>query len=221
MQWIPLLLAVISPYFSLSKMQELSTEIEKLPTYSYPYPKLTETLKHQSKASLLLFAYGSLLDPNSASRHLSWDAIDARKAALAFGVKRMFNRNVLEAGVLNIQKTGQLTDFINGVLIEIPLTDIASLLQREVGYDLIPVLTVEWDSFLKGPPDYKIAYILSSPSHSSYVSSSISPHKPYYALVRNAAYSYGPLFALLWYKTTFLADGETPVELWEKRSLTP
>lgn len=198
--------------------------------YTYPYHDLPEKLKGENKQSLLLFSYGSLIDEKSAGKTLSPQALATRQPAVAFGVKRVFDRDVPvkpgsqwgvpchhdARGMLNVQRTEELQQFINGVLVEIPLEDIAALLDREEGYDLMPVIVSGWNDFIRESPQFEIAYILHADVDSPYVNSKIYPRPGYYELTRNAAKQYGPLFESIWHETTFMADGETHIDVWEE-----
>lgn len=204
-------------------------QLDKFPIYTYPYENLASKLAAEGKTSLPLFSYGSLIDKESASRTLSPEALATRRPALAFGVKRTFDRDVpikagsrwnipcnLNArGMLNIQKVENQNAFINGVLIDVPLADIPALLYREEGYNLIPVVVSNWEALQTENYHFAIAYILQAPSGSQYVNSNILPRPGYYELTRNAAMSFGPLFELVWQNTTYMADGKTPVIFWE------
>lgn len=233
---------VISLFFSNSKNEcvnsntsvsliQFSETLKDLPTYPYPYEHLEDSLTKQGKNSLLLFSYGSLMDKKSASLTLSPKALSTYRYAIAFGVIRLFDRDVpikaqskwgiplkSEArGMLNICPVSYLEEFVNGVVMEIPLEDIKNLLSREEGYDLIPIVIADWNSFIqKKEMKFEIAYALHAPQSSVYTSSHILPRPGYYELVRNAALQGGPLFELLWYNTTYFLD-KCPIYLWEKK----
>lgn len=215
---------------SFTDLYQYSNRLHQMPSYSYPYYNLAGQLIEHHEDTLSLFSYGSLIDEHSASRTLSPRALETRRPALAFGVKRTFNRDVPikpdsrwgipcnpnARGMLNVEKTEELKSFINGVLVDVPLEDIEALLTREVGYDLIPIVVANWQGLLTGKFEFAIAYILSAPLSSSYVSLDILPRPGYYELTRDAAMQFGPLFGLLWYNTTFMADGKSSVDIWEK-----
>lgn len=216
--------------FSSAELTRYSHELKNYPTYTYPYPELSEKLATEGKSSLPLFIYGSLIDEKSAARTLSTKAIATRRPALAFGMKRVFNRdvpinpessfglpcNANARGMLNVAKTEHLENFMNGVILDIPLDEIPALMKRETGYNLVPVVVADWNALNIGKIRYSIAYILQAPSGSAYVNANILPRPGYYELARDAAKQYGPFYEMLWYNSTFMADGKTPVIMWER-----
>lgn len=223
---------VTTPSFP-STLYSYAQRLKPLPSYPYPYPDLSQRLAAEGKTYLPLFTYGSLLDRRSAGLTLSPQALASSRPVLGFGIKRIFNRNISSTksaprwgypfcsnarGMLNVQPTDNLESFVNGVLIEVPLADLSALLKREVGYDLIPIVITDWNAFLVGEYRFSIAYTLHAPAGSTYTDSHILPQPAYYELTRNAARQFGPFFELLWYSTTYLADGTTPVAIWERWS---
>ena len=214
---------------SASEFNSYVEQLEQTPSYAYPYGQLADHLAQEGKASLLLFSYGSLIDEGSASRTLSAKALASRRPAVAFGVKRTFDRDVPivatsrwgvpchpdARGMLNVQKTERPEDFINGVLVDLPLGDIGALLDREKGYDLVPVIVTQWETFLVGDNHYQIAYILQAHPEGHYVNAHILPRPGYYELTRDATKQFGPLFEFMWHQSTFMSDGVTPISVWE------
>lgn len=196
-------------------------ELKQATIWHYPYPEIVDHLKSTNKRDILLFSYGSLMDTTSASRTLSPESLKTRRPAIAFKVKRLFDRDVpikpgskwgipddpRARGMLNVLPTDSPTDMVNGVLIDVALDDIPNILLREEGYDLIPVIVQEWNS-----TSTRVAYTLHAPQNTVYTNTDILPRPGYYELTRDAALQFGPAFYLLWYKTTFLSDGVTPVE---------
>lgn len=211
---------------SFSNLYEYNVEVKQYPIYSYPIHNLRDTLEKEGKTSLKLFSYGSLMSCESARMTLSREAVASSRPALGFGIKRSFDydapinpnskwgrpNNPLSRGMLNVVPSNA-EDFVNGVIIDIPLDEIEPLLKRETRYDLIPIVTIDWDGFIQGKtPHYEIVYTLSS----SNVNPNLFPRPGYYELARDAAEEYGPVFGLLWMETTYLADGVHDVTLWEK-----
>ena len=221
-------LAAAAEQYSLETLQK---QLSKSPSYTYPYVNLAKELASQGQSVLKLFAYGSLIDKNSAKKTFSEKTLNTSRPSLAFGVQRLFNRDVpiqqsawwgkpldpQARGMLNLKATEYQRQFVNGVLIEIPLEEIGALLAREVGYDLKPVLIADWNTLLKGELLLSIAYTLIAGPTSSYVNASILPRPGYYELTRNAAAEFGPLFSLFWLHTTYMADGKTPIIEWENQ----
>jgi hypothetical protein len=145
---------------------------------------------------------------------------------VAFGVVRLFNFEMpdpvrarfrvlddpFERGLLNVRVTGFMTDGANGVLIEVAPDEIEPLRQREVGYDLRPVVCIDWDGLAITP---RIAYVLSCPDRlwkgRSLTHPQLKPHRDYFQKCAGGAASISEPFLRFWRETTFLADGETRV----------
>ncbi len=192
--------------------------------WSYPYPELVDTLQREGKDSILIFSYGSLMDHTSASRTLGAKTLATKRPALAYKIKRLFNRDVAirpqskwcepyhtkARAMLNVMPTEDANDFVNGVLIDLPLDEIPHVLLREEGYDLMPVSVREYNS-----ENYQIAYTFYAPETGPYTSKEIFPRPHYYELTRDAALQYGEHFYELWLETTYLSDGVTPIIEWE------
>lgn len=209
---------------------EAKNSLKDYRSWTYPYPEIIDYLTDKDEETFLIFSYGSLMDKTSAEQTLGRKSMDTRKMAVAYNIKRVFDRDVEikpnskwgipldpEArGMLNVIPSDSGSDLTNGVLIEVSREDMAKVLLREEGYDLIPVIVQEWENFIHNKPVYKVAYTFYAPQNSSYTSSSILPRPSYYELTRDAAYNFGPLFYLLWLKTTYMADGITSIEDWEK-----
>jgi hypothetical protein len=214
-------------------LDHFSKQLPDYPVYPYPYQDLGAFLKNKDKKYLWLFSYGSLMDKNSASRTLSSKSLHSFCPAIGFGIKRLFNRDVplqqnshwdlpenpRSRGMLNVQRSSDIRHCVNGVLIQVPLEEIQYLLKREVGYDLIPIVAATWEQLCNSTqPEWKIAYTLSALESSLYVNDEILPRPGYYELVCKAASHYGSLFELLWYLTTYLADGKTTICDWEEKN---
>ena len=141
-----------------SNYDDLSESLSKWPLYHYPYGSLPSRLEAEGKEFIRLFVYGSLMDRESARRTLSEKTLKTRKLAKAYGVKSIYNRSVpyiftphwgepgnpCAIAMLNTVVTGNSEDIALGVLLDIPLDEIPTLLSREVGYDLKPVVVEDW-----------------------------------------------------------------------------
>lgn len=218
---------------------KISKSLADLPSYQYPYNYLPSLLESQGKKSIKLFVYGSLMDYNSASRTLSQKTLKTRKLVKAYGVKTIYNRSVsylstphwgkpinsYAIAMLNTSVTGNTENIALGIVLDIPLNEISSLLSREVGYDMKPVviqnmnqlnMTSEMSSSSdQRAKNYDIAYALSSPAHSQYTDDRLLPREGYYQRVIEAAKSNGPDFFDQWIKNTFLSDGITTIADYE------
>lgn len=192
--------------------------------YSYPYKDLHHQLEEQNIKTLTVFSYGSLMSQASAQKTLSQKALSTRKPAIAFGIKRLFNRDVKirynskwgvpkdpdARGMLNIEMTNKALDIVNGVVYEIDIEEIPSMLDREEGYDLVPVFYLDWEDIQEqGQPKLQVAYTFRAKNLSSYTSCDILPRPNYYELTRDAAKEYGPEFYAIWLESTYYADGIT------------
>ena len=187
-------------------------------------------LKKMNKKEIRLFTYGSLISYTSANKTLSKKTLETRKPSVAFGIRRVFDRDVpirknskwkqtydeRARGMLNVINTHNPFDMVNGVIVDVPIEELNEILVREVGYDLVPVLCIDWDLCHSTFPDSYIAYTFRAKQKSKYTSQSIKPRPGYYELVRDAAKEYGPLFYTMWINTTYCPDGETSIRTWEK-----
>lgn len=229
-----LLLLLISPLHSFSvelmdSFEETARELKQYRKFIYPYNDINEVLEREGVSSLSILSYGSLMDRDSAKRTLSEKSLKTSQPAIGFGMKRVFDRDVpvnsissyskpndeLARGMLNVVPLDDLGSFINGVLIDVDISDLQKVLAREKGYDLIPIIVTSWNDWVDKKKSYSIAYTFHAPQESSYTSSNIKPRPGYYELSRDAAKRYGALFEELWFANTFTADGVTPIETWE------
>lgn len=216
--------------FIFSKAQE---DAKRETYWVYPYPQIGTILRQQGKKSILIFNYGSLMDPSSAAHTFSEASMATRRPAVAFGVRRLFDRDVPlrseskwgipkdphARGMLNVLLSDKPEDFINGVLIDVALEDIPKMLLREEEYNLAPVVVQEWHNvFDTVQPRYLIAHIFYAPQNHGATNATLFPRPGYYELTRDASLIYGELFYKIWLKTTYLADGVTPITEWEKNN---
>ncbi|HEX7183086.1 MAG TPA: TIR domain-containing protein [Thermoanaerobaculia bacterium] len=198
-------------------------------TYEYPWTGLEEELASRDQSSIRLLGYGSLLNQESAARTFLSTSPDRFLPAVAFGVVRLFNYEMpdelrtryrpisdpLFRGLLNAYVTGSLTNAANGTLIEVDLNEIDPLRKREVGYDLKPIVCIEWNGREGARPI--LAYILSCPDRlwkgKRLIGYDLHPHPDYFELCYKGAACFSESFRQFWLETTFLADGETKVAL--------
>lgn len=217
--------------YSEDEMKPWQEKVKKMPTYMYPYSDLTEKLADQGKDSITLFCYGSMMNYASANRTLNRETLKTRKPALAFGVKRLFNRDVpIKKGthwgypceirsraMLNAVVTENPYDIVNGVTMTVPIQEVEQIKKREVGYNLVPILCINWaNGVLPTRPKFYVAYTCSAPTDSNFTNDQILPRPNYYQAAKNAAKDFGVIFYYLWLNTTFFADGKTSIQEWEK-----
>jgi len=183
-----------------------------------------------------LFGYGSLMNVKSASRSVTPEAIDSMQPVVAFGVKRIFNykankmshwgedQHAMEKAALNLTPTTSPRHMINGVVMEIDQENFAKLVERETGYDLVPVLIADWKDVNSENPDVeiKIAYTFVASDEirqgKYYLSTSHYPVRGYLGAVREGAAVFGEDFLKFFNETTYLANGTTKVNAWDEQT---
>lgn len=220
-----ILLLVLHPYVSFASWEEefsqMKEKITLYETYHYPYGSLGLQLQNQGKVTFTIFSYGSLLIEESALKTLSPETVKTSRPALAFGILRIFNRDVAirsnshwgvpknpnARGMLNVEYSENPFEIVNGVLIDIQIEEIEPLMKREEGYDLIPVLVMDMVASQKeNKPIYSVAYTFHAPRGTKYTSENIEPRPGYFETSRDASKKYGPLFYHLWMESTVKAN---------------
>ena len=221
--------------FNSSQLKTINKKMDEArlkPVFHYPWASLERELKTQGISKFPMVGYGSLVNIKSAAVTLQDKSLKRNRPVIAFGARRIFNyimpKNVERYGpvsdhncaALNVQTTNKITDTVNGILFEITLDEISAIRSREIGYDLVPVATKNWNEN-KDPPF--LAYILRCLDRphieKKLTSSNIVPHKKYYLTCRDGALQLGKDFLQFWLVTTYLADGVTPVSNWEVNEL--
>lgn len=193
------------------------------------YPLSEEALQTIYQADTIsFFAYGSMIDRDSgAVRAISSQAAATQIPAIAFGIQRTFNREMAptavgdalkrpnDLAVLNIfHKTDAV---LNGVLFQLPASDLISLSNREVGYDLIPVVVMRWDDAVdeQKEPEVFLAYTFKAPDYQGegvrYTNPHINPNPAYFHYLQKGLNHFGDDFKAMWWATTYLADRTTRV----------
>lgn len=216
------------PEKMLAKIRDRSKENAQ--SYlKYPWNGLEDIILKQNKTTFHIVGYGSLINANSAALTVT---VQKRVPILAFGVYRKFNylipqdnvrygkaENSIQRAALNIEVTDDVNDFINALLIEIPLNDISALRDREIAYDLIQVPCVLWDN--RNSESF-YAYLLYCPYKEfqgiEKTNDDLEPHIEYYKVCREGAQSFGDEFLKCWKATSFLADGKSSMNYWEKEN---
>lgn len=220
----------------LSKVAGELPKLATYPFYKYPNSEHEELMEKFPEGKVLLFGYGSLMNKESAAQSLKPEAVDSMKTAIAFGVKRVFNYKVAqtshwganqhpkERAMLNLVQTFNISSIANGVVLEVDREDLSSLVWRETGYDLIPILIASWDDMTEKKENVKIrvAYTFIAASelrnHLSYTSTEFYPVRGYLHAVQSAAELFGDRFARLWNTTTYMADGTTSIDNWDEET---
>ncbi len=209
-------------------------ELVTFPFFRFPNENHEIVEKLFSNGKILVFGYGSLMNKVSAARSVKQESVDGMQSAIAFGVKRIFNykakktdhwganQHHKEKAMLNLVQTFNISSMANGVVIEVDAEDLGRLVQRETGYDLVPILVANWSDVLSQNPDLKmvIAYTFVATNelrnHLDYTSTEFYPVRGYLHAVQEAAATFGEDFAQMWNETTFLADGTTTVSDWDQ-----
>ncbi len=181
------------------------------------------------KEGFNLFGYGSLINEFSSKRTIknSNELIPVN----AFGIKRVLNydpdENVRSRsiysdpergdeyfGVFNIQYTGVVEDYVNGVLRRVSQFDFENLVTREVGYSLVKVRYVPFND---PQARFADAYVLVAPEEFNgrkLINNNLLPNVPYYKICREGAKNISLKFLEEWLNTSYLGDGRT-VREWE------
>ena len=213
------------PEMQLAKIEKLLKENTRY-SRKYPWKDLEKLCAEQNEKTLKIVGYGSLINERSAALTVT---AQKRTLVIAFGVYRVFNyvipKSYLRYGspnhpqrvtALNIEVTNKISDYINALLIEIPISDIQALREREIAYDLIRVPCVLWNN-REEEPFY--SSILFCPYYDfngiEKTRDNLEPHTEYYKVCRNGAKSFGEDFLNCWKSTTFLSDGISSMLKWE------
>lgn len=222
----------------LEQVGKSQGELSKYPTFQYPNKGFEKIFEFCPESKILLFGYGSLINKKSASRNVKAEALESMQPAIAFGVKRMFNYQAKktdhwgtdldhkEKAMLNLAAAWNMKSMVNGVVMEIDREDLASLISREQGYDLVPILIASWNEVIAKDPEVeiKVAYTFVSPYEARegvlYTSTQYYPVTNYLIAVQEGASEYGLNFVDFWNATTYLADGKTTVLDWDKKTFT-
>lgn len=204
------------------------------PFYTYPNAGFEVIPNYFQDGKVLVFGYGSLMNKISAGRSVKEEALDSMHPSVAFGVKRIFNykatvtrhwgndQHEKEKAMLNLAQTLNIASVANGVTIKVDLEDFVKLVDRETGYDLVPILVTSWDDILTQNPHFNIqvAYTFVAShelrNHIKYTSTGYYPVRGYLHAVQDASLAYGEEFARMWNATTYLADGTTSVDDWDE-----
>lgn len=229
-----------SIYGSMSeeRLQFLGSEAKKWEALNekpaFKYPANPDEMVSAPGEKVLIFGYGSLVNPESAARTLSPEAMKTYQPAVAFGMQRTFNRKVTDTerwgprerpsdvGMLNVFKTGNQLDAVNGVIFAVNREDLEALIKREVGYDLVPIPIVSWKEAIdsQATPNFQTAYVFLSPEEPRqgkvFVDPCVNPVPGYAMASKEGAALNGKSFLKLWLESTFLADRKTPFIEWEK-----
>jgi cation transport regulator ChaC len=218
----------------LNRVGDALPILVKYPFHAYPNEGHESIPELFPNGKVLVFGYGSLINRASLARSVKQPAVDTMQPAIAFGVKRIFNykaKHVVnwgenldrkEKAMLNLVQTLNIATTANGVTVEVDADDLANLVKRETGYDLVPILVASWDDVIGQNPQVKIqvAYTFVAAhelrNHIDYTSTEFYPVREYLHAIQCASRRFGDDFAKMWDATTYLADGTTKVRDWDE-----
>lgn len=204
---------------SFVQIVEKSEELAAYPRLEYPNSSFDQLSSYFESGKVLIFAYDTLTNPASAAQSLSVHTMVHMKPGIAFGLYRLLNVDGQVGGfkwdlntpswideyvprgshlatgkaVINAIPTSSLDDQINGVLFEVNETELQKLIEREAGYDLIPVIVMDWQDKSPcycGTP--RVAYTFSASNEPRngiiYTKENISPSIRYMDRLREGFY---------------------------------
>jgi len=185
------------------------------------WPNWVDNLKQEKRSDFI--AQGTLINKHSIGQTIGHTILHG--PVVAFGVRRIFNfaledQNYKERGgrysrsvdpnrraTLNILRTGNAEDKINGILFSADAEDIDDLAEREYGYDLLPVVykragaRLEAYMFIARPDSKTIGHR---------VLDDILPNESSLSICLTGASTYGPDFLRMWIESCLLAS-KTPL----------
>jgi hypothetical protein len=215
------------------KVAEKFRELTQHPSFEYPNTGYAN-IKFSDEGKVLLFGYGSLMNTRltdiKGKFSIKLEHHQAMSSAVIFGGRRIYNyveskgyrkdeRLPHQNYCLNLVETRESSDIVNGVLIAIDEEDLGNLVDRELGYDLVPVLAASWDDVVKENSDItiKVAYTFMASKNPrdgiTYATCTDDhPIPGYLKAVSTAAKSRGSEFFATYLQTTYLADETTSLE---------
>lgn len=227
------------PSYQAVLMEKVGEKLPELSTYpflQYPNNGHETLMQHFPSGKVRVFGYGSLINKVSAGRTVKPEAIQSMYPGVIFGAKRIFNytatktdhwganQHPKEKAMLNLVPSLNFASIVNGVVIEVDAEDLMRLVQREIGYDLVPVLVASWTDIVnrKPPLEIQVAYtFVSAPElrdHRLYTSTQFYPVRGYLNAIQQANLEYGEAFSSLWDQSTYLADGTTTIKSWDQKT---
>jgi len=220
----------------LEKVGEKMPELATYPHLKYPNGCHEDLLKFYPDGKVRIFGYGSLMNKESAAKNMKPEAVASMQPVVAFGVKRIFNYQATktdhwgpgqdrkEKAMLNLFPSFNIGSIANGVTIEVDAEDLSSLVKRERGYDLVPIIVGNWNDIKDQNPEMEmqIAYTFVVASelrkNIAYSSTEFYPVRGYLHAIQDGAKSFGKEFREVWNATTYLADGTTTIDNWDEET---
>jgi hypothetical protein len=209
---------------------QLSEDLQRK-TYPMSEEDLQQIYQEAQSDTIPFFTYSSMIDMEAgAVKAITPKAAATQTAAIAFGIQRTFNREMAAATVeggwgalkrpndLAILNVFEKEDAVlNGVIFQLPLSDLLILSKREVGYDLIPVVAMRWHDAIDGEkePEIFLAYTFQAPNYNGeevrYTNVNVNPIPGYFNFLQKGLNLVGDDFKAMWWATTYLADQKTVV----------
>lgn len=200
-------------------------------TYPLSEEDLQQIYNKAQTTTIPFFTYSSMIDKEAgAVKAISAEAAATQTPAIAFGIQRTFNREMaaqtVEGGWGPLKRPNDLAILnvfdkedavLNGVVFQLPLSDLLILSKREVGYDLIPVIVTRWSEATdtQTEPEMFLAYTFQAPNYSGegtrYTNPHINPIPGYFNYLQNGLNLMGNDFKAMWWATTYLGDQKTLV----------
>lgn len=221
-------------YYLVNEASYHIAELSKFPVMRYPNKNFASLANLFPDNKILLFGYGSLMHPASAHRNLPSCTVSTMRPVIALGLKRIFNYKSTpgehwgmdldpkEKAMLNVMPMTTYASIVNGVVFELSVSDLKNLVGRETGYDLAPVIIVDWQDIENRAeyPHIQIAYTFIVPEEVRcgivYNDRNHYPVRGYLRLVREGARQIGENFLALFEETTFLGNGTELIKEWDE-----
>lgn len=205
--------------------------------FEYPWKELDRYL--EGGVSIPVAGYGSLMNRESAARTFVKDAVEQMVPVVVFHARRVYDLIMSPAarmrypttfpdthcGVLNAYVTGKPEDCFNAVLLQLGAEDLKGFRAREYGYDLLPVVTMQWSAVqqqLDSPP--QMAFVLSCRSPvrvgRQMIDPQLQPHPLYHEICQTGARDISDEFLKMFHQTTQIASRLMPADSLMRKGIT-
>lgn len=191
---------------------------------TFPWSELDDILS--STGYLSLAGYGSLMNSRSLAETVAVRDASHGMPIIARGAIRVFDYIIPsaflkqygvpdgsnECAALNLRWTGRQEDHFNARLVRVASTDLDLLREREHGYDLVPVALERWHKADRPPAT---GYALCAPpstTKEALTNPRSLPCAPYLEKCLQGASEVSTHFRDFFIHSTYLADGQTPLE---------
>lgn len=236
-----MLLEVNGSYEQIQVQNCNIVHLEPYPTYPYKSTGFEAIMDLFPSGKARIFVYGSLMNRASlggtsnaqGKPTVKAQALDTMRPVVAHDLKRLYNyedqkgyprvSNAKEKAYLNLARSQGCV--INGVAIEVDIHDLRNLVEREVGYDLVPIFISRWSGSKTQNQElhFELAYTFMASTEARegkiYTRTDIYPIVNYLSFVENAALqNYGDDFLAMFKETTYLADGLRLAAHWDRKT---